>query len=114
MQAHEMEVVIPQDHRLVLSVPETIGPGPARLILLTPSQTAANDDAAPQEQARGRMAALRAELADQRSFRELRPEERLDRLRRVRGIGRGLGSTSEEFADQKREEIAIEERKSAS
>lgn len=66
---------------------------------------------APQ-QGRGRLAALAAELAkDPRSFHGLAPEERRERLRRLRGAGRGLTSGSEEFAKQKREEIEIEERK---
>ncbi len=67
-------------------------------------------EAPPQD--RGRLAALAAELAkDARSFRELAPEERRERLRRLRGAGRGLTSGSEEFAKRKREEIEIEDRK---
>ena len=63
-------------------------------------------------QGRGRLAALAAELAkDSKSFRELAAEERRERLRRLRGIGRGLTSGSEEFAKRKREEIEIEDRK---
>jgi hypothetical protein len=63
-------------------------------------------------QGHGRLAALAAELAkDPRSFRDLAPEERRERLRRLRGAGRGLTSGSEEFAKRKREEIEIEERK---
>ena len=62
----------------------------------------------------GRMAALADELAkDPRPFRELSPEERSARLEKVMGIGRGLMSTSEEFARQKLEEIEIEERRLA-
>ena len=38
MLAHEMEVVIPEDHRLVLEVPKTIRSGPARLILLVTAE----------------------------------------------------------------------------
>lgn len=61
---------------------------------------------------RGRMAALVEELAkDSRSFRDLTPEERRERLGRLRGIGRGLTSGSEEFARRKIEEIEIEDRK---
>jgi hypothetical protein len=63
-------------------------------------------------QRHGRLAALAAELAkDPRSFRDLAPEERRERLRRLRGADRGLTSGSEEFAKRKREEIEIEERK---
>jgi hypothetical protein len=63
-------------------------------------------------QGRGRLVALASELArDPRPFRELTPEERRARLRRLRGAGRGLTSGSEEHAKRKREEIEIEERK---
>jgi DNA-binding transcriptional regulator GbsR (MarR family) len=34
MQTHELEVVIPDDHRLTVDIPETIRSGPARLILV--------------------------------------------------------------------------------
>jgi hypothetical protein len=65
-------------------------------------------------EARNRWQAARAELArDQRPFRELSPEERRDRLRRLQGIGRGLLSSSEEFARRKAAEIELEERKLA-
>ncbi|HZF11480.1 MAG TPA: hypothetical protein VFE33_22045 [Thermoanaerobaculia bacterium] len=64
--------------------------------------------------ARGRLAALAAELAqDPRPFRTLPPEERRARLRRLRGSGRGLTSGSEELARRKQEEIELEERKLA-
>jgi hypothetical protein len=57
---------------------------------------------------------MRTELAqDPRPFRELSPEERRDRLRRLRGIGRGLLSSSDEIARRKVEEVEIEERKFA-
>jgi len=58
------------------------------------------------------MAALANELArDPRPFRELSPEERTARLEKIMGVGRGLMSTSEEFAHQKLEEIELEEQK---
>jgi len=38
MQAHEMEVVIPEDHRLVVEVPASVRSGPAKLILLLPTE----------------------------------------------------------------------------
>ena len=34
MRAHEIEVFIPEDHRLVVDVPEGVQTGPAKLILL--------------------------------------------------------------------------------
>lgn len=39
MQAHEIEVVIPEDHRLVIDLPKGIRSGPAKLILLLPNET---------------------------------------------------------------------------
>lgn len=114
MQAHEMDVIPQEDHRVVVQLPPGIRSGPARMILLIPSEgESAAEEPRPPE-ARGRMAALHAELAaDPRTFWELSPEERRARLQRVRGIGRGLLSTSEEFARRKREEIELEERKFA-
>jgi hypothetical protein len=38
MQTHEMEITIPEDHRLVVEIPETIHSGPAKLILLLPAE----------------------------------------------------------------------------
>jgi hypothetical protein len=53
---------------------------------------------------------LAAQLAaDPRPFRELTLEERRARLRKVVGIGRGLLSSSDEFARLKQEEIDLEE-----
>ncbi len=75
-----------------------------------PPESEAEKDHKPEGQ--GRMAALADELAkDPRPFRELSREERRVRLEKVMGIGRGLMSTSEEFARQKLEEIEIEERR---
>ena len=113
MQAHEIEVLIPDDHRLVVDLPPAVRSGPAKMILLVPTEEPATEPEAPRS-ARGRLAALDEELSqDPRSFRELSSEERRARLRRVKGIARGLLSTSEEFARQKREEVELEERKLA-
>lgn len=38
VQAHEIEVVIPKDHRLTIEVPHSVRSGPARVILLVPSE----------------------------------------------------------------------------
>jgi hypothetical protein len=51
--------------------------------------------------------------ADGRPFDELSPEERRSRLRQVMGAGRGISSSSEEFARQKANESELEERKFA-
>lgn len=111
MQAHRIHIVVPEDHRATIEFPATIPSGPVELIVLVPPEAeAAGQAEAPQ--GRGRLAALASELAqDPRPFRELAPEERRTRLRRLRGAGRGLTSGSEEFARRKREEIEIEERK---
>ncbi len=112
MQTHTMRVIIPENHRATIEFPETIRSGPVELIVLVPPPDAASETSAPE--GRGRMAALAAELAkDPRPFRQLSPEERSARLERIMGVGRGLMSTSEDFARQKREEIEIEERKLA-
>ncbi len=76
---------------MTIELPETVPAGPVELIVLVPQQERPE---APQ--GRGRLAALAAELArDPKSFRDLTPEERRARLRRLRGAGRGLTSGSE-------------------
>jgi hypothetical protein len=107
MQAHRIHVVIPEDHRATIEFPATIPSGPVELIVLVPPQqgeTPERTEAPPQS--RGRLAALASELArDPRPFRDLSPEERRARLRRLRGAGRGLTSGSEDLAKSKREEV---------
>jgi hypothetical protein len=104
--------MVPENHRATIEFPETIPSGMVELIVLVPQQD--EEEIAAQPQARGRLAALAAELSkDPRPFRELSAEERRARLRRLRGAGRGLTSGSEEFAKNKSEEIEIEERKFA-
>lgn len=111
MRTHRLRVVVPEDHRAVVDFPESIRSGPVELIVLVPQE----GEAEPGEpEGKGRMAALAKELAkDPRPFHELSPEERQARLDKVMGVGRGLMSTSEDFARRKREEIEIEERKLA-
>jgi hypothetical protein len=112
MQAHRIHVVIPENHRATIEFPATIPSGPVELIVLVPPQGESEQQAEAPPQGRGRLAALAAELAqDPRSFRELAPEERRARLRRLRGVGRGLTSGSEGLAKRKVEEIEIEDRK---
>ena len=38
METHEFQVTIPEDHRLMVEVPETVRSGPARLILVVPAE----------------------------------------------------------------------------
>lgn len=112
MQAHRMRVVVPEDHRAVVEFPESIRSGPVELIVLVPPENTAEESR--ELAGKGRMAALANELAkDPRPFRELPPEERSARLEKVMGIGRGLMSTSEEFARRKLEEIELEDQKLA-
>lgn len=112
MRAHRIHVVVPEDHRATIEFPQSIPSGPVELIVLVPQESEKEEQAGAAPQHRGRLAALAAELArDSRPFRELPPEERRARLRRLRGAGRGLTSGSEEFARRKVEEIEIEERK---
>ena len=61
-------------------------------------------------EARKHFEELAARLAaDPRPFSELSLEERRARLQQIMGAGRGLSSSSEEFARQKQEEIDLEE-----
>ena len=118
MATHQIQVTIPEDHRLLVEVPATVRSGPATLILVTPSESETGTADAPPESAKlaaqERWQAMRAELASSpRSFRQLSPEERRVRLSRLRGIGEGLLTSSEEVARSKAEEIEIEERKFA-
>jgi len=107
--AHEIDVVIPKDHRLTIDVPQSVRSGPARLILLVPSE---NPAPRTNPEALGRWQALTADLlADARPFDALSPEERQERLGKVMGAGRGISSSSEEFARKKSTEIDLEERK---
>jgi hypothetical protein len=112
MQAHRMRVMVPEDHRATIEFPEAIRSGLVELIVLVPSENEAEES--PKASGQGRMAALAADLAkDTRQFRDLSPEERSARLEKVMGVGRGLMSTSEEFARRKAQEIEIEDQKLA-
>lgn len=117
MATHQIEVLIPEDRRLVVEVPETIRAGPATLILLTHSEVSRCPDALPESDrvgGRNRWQQARAELAqDPRPFRQLSPDERQARLRLLEGIGRGLLSSSEDFSHRKADEIEIEDGKLA-
>lgn len=112
MQAHRVHVTVPEDRRTMVELPDTVPTGPVELIILV-----AEEREEPQKAgqiALARWDAAAAELAlDPRPFSELTSEERRARLRRLRGIGRGLVPSSDEFLKQKREELDIEDRKLA-
>lgn len=113
MQAHRMHVTVPENRRAMVEFPDTVPAGQVELIVLVPARREEPLEKASQE-ALARWDATAAELAlDPRPFRELTLEERQSRLRRMRGVGRGLLPSSEEFLRQKREDLEIEERKFA-
>lgn len=106
MHAHKLKIVIPEDRQLRVLVPREVPTGPAELIVLTEPSPASEADVPSREEAGRRFRAVVERLAaDPRHFDELSLEERRARLNQIRGIGRGLLSTSEEFARQKQEEI---------
>ncbi len=79
------------------------------IVLVTPES---ETEEVRKPQGHGRMAALAGDLAkDPRPIHELSPKERDARLEKIMGVGRGLMSTSEEFAKRKLEEIELEEQK---
>ena len=110
MEAHRFHVMIPSDHKLVVEIPKEIRSGPAELIVLVPRTE--ESQASQPAKGKGRLVSLAAEFAkESRSFQDLSQGERKARLRQVMGAGRGLLSSSEEFADRKLEEIELEEGK---
>ncbi|MFY9820276.1 MAG: hypothetical protein WAM82_02775 [Thermoanaerobaculia bacterium] len=113
LMERRLRVVIPEDHRIVVDVPEDVPAGPAELILMVeqPGNTE-KGVVTVSESAKMRFASLADELAaDPRPFRDLSQDERKARLRQVVGIGREIFSPSEEIARRKEEEIEIEERR---
>jgi hypothetical protein len=113
MRAHRIQVVVPESHRATIEFPAAVRSGPVELIVLELVENESEPTpVAPSGS--GRLAALAAELAQESTpFRELSPEERRARLKRLRGAGRGLTSGSEGLARRKQEEIEIEDRKLA-
>jgi hypothetical protein len=105
-------VTVPENRQTVVKLPDTVPTGPVELIILVSDQREETQKASQEALARWDAAATELAL-DPRPFRELTSEERRARLRRLRGIGRGLLPPSDEFLKQKREESEIEERKLA-
>lgn len=105
-----LRVVIPEDHRIVVEIPEDVPAGPAELILMVEQPAGSEAGNAPTS-AKTRFESLADELAAARPFQDLSQEERKARLRRVVGIGRDLFSPSEDLARWKDEELEAEERR---
>ena len=113
MHAHRMHVTVPEDRKAIVEFPDSVPPGRVELIVLVAAERDETSEKASPD-ALARWDATVSEFAlDPRPFRELTLEERRARLRRLRGIGKGLLPSSEEFLRQKREEVEIEERKLA-
>ena len=113
MQAHRMHVTVPEDRRTVIEFPDSVPPGQVELIVLIAAERREAPEKASREALERWDAAAVEVRRDPRPFRELSLEERRARLRRLRGIGKGLLPSSEEFLRQKREEVELEERKLA-
>lgn len=115
MEAHKLQVEIPKDRRATIEFPQSIRTGPVELIVLVPEDDAEiSSKEKSQDQSTGRSLGdivdeIRA--VDPRPFEKLNLEERRERLRRLRGAGSGLFSTSQEFAETKRFEAELETRK---
>jgi hypothetical protein len=110
---HRLRVVIAEDHRVVVEIPEDVPAGPAELILRVEQPgDPAGEDVPVSASAKARFESLADKLAaDPRPFRDLSPEERKARLLQVVGIGRELFSPSEELSRRKEEDLEIEERR---
>ena len=113
MPTHKMDVVIPEDHRLVVRVPETLEPGPAELILVVPGEAPSPaGQSSDRKRAEARWSRVVGELLESgKPFHQLSREQRRERHRLLRGIGRGLLPSSEEVAEAKRSEVDLEDRK---
>ncbi|HSK81477.1 MAG TPA: hypothetical protein VLQ45_33795 [Thermoanaerobaculia bacterium] len=117
MGAHRLKITIPEDHHLVVEVPEDIPAGPAEILVFPQPEEREErkvDDRPSPEEALQRFEEIMARLAeDPRQFDELSDEEREARLRLIQGSGRGLFSSTDEFIRRKQEEIELEERRFA-
>lgn len=113
MQAHRLRVTVPQNRRAIVEFPDSVPPGQVELIILVAAEPEETAERASPE-ALSRWDAITAEVGlDPRPFGDLSLEERQTRIRKLRGIGKGLLPSSQEFLHQKREEVELEERKLA-
>jgi hypothetical protein len=112
MQTLRLKVTIPENHELLVKVPDDIPAGPAELVVQVAAPAEEPIPRPSVEEASRRFAEVARKLAeDPRPFKELSLEERRARLQQIRGSGRGLFSSAEEFARWKQEEIDLEEEK---
>jgi hypothetical protein len=112
MQSLRLKVTIPENHELLVKLPDDVPVGPAELLV----QVAAPAEEPATKPSAGGVSRRFEELArklaeDPRPFKELSLEERRARLQQIAGIGRGLFSGTEEFMRRKQEEIDLEEAK---
>lgn len=110
MPSHKLQVVIPENHRLVLQVPEEVPAGPAEVVVFTPRR---EPERAPEEAVQKFVELADRLAADPRPFHELSEDEKEARLNQILGMGQGLFSSAEERARRKREEIDLEDRRFA-
>jgi len=110
MTAHRIRVVIPEDHRLVVEVPEEIRSGPAEMVLIVEGEQGDGEKAPAAALARWDSTVAALDL-DVRSFASLSRQEKRERLRLIKGIGKGLLPSSEDIARGKRAEVALEDTK---
>lgn len=114
MNSPRLKITIPENHQISLKVPEDIPAGPAEVVFFPVAKERAVevDDRPSPEEALRRFEETVARLAtDPRPFSELSEEERDERLRLIRGSGRGLFSSIDERRRNKEEEIELEERR---
>ncbi len=112
METHKIHVVIPEDHRLVVDVPESIRSGPAELILMVSEEGGNEQPPAAREEALAKWDSVTAALAkDPRPFHSLTLEEKRKRHQLMRGIGKGILPSSAAIAEAKREEVELEDLK---
>ena len=112
MQTLRLKVTIPENHELVVKLPEDVPSGPAELVVQVEAPAEESVSRPSVREASRRFAEVARKLAeDPRPFKELSLEERRARLQQIAGIGRGLSSGTEEFMRRKQEEIDLEEGK---
>lgn len=128
MQSVRLRIQVPPDHRVELDLPPELPAGPAEVVVFSRAGRREPNELTKERLPQVRPQPLTEELvaarirwglmvnalrADPRPFHELSEAERRSRLERLLGAGRGLVSSSEQFARSKQEEIDLEEAKFA-